>query len=197
MLKDRQSPDAVLAREAIERLTTKYGIAESEIQMRIDLFRALEHYGSGRLWKERFRISRTKVRLLARRLHDDANVLRSAISPQFRTLFMQANKGLNIDVIPNQIEKAAELLEAALGETSDRGADWTLEPKRELTQFVWRTTGKPLDRLLADLITAILGLDKYTAEEQRKFRERHCSQDGNSSFFPTTQKPDTINRIID
>ncbi|MGA2183820.1 MAG: hypothetical protein ABSH47_12385 [Bryobacteraceae bacterium] len=189
ILKD-PGPTAKSARKALDALTTKCGIDEAAIAMRFECFRVYEHFGTGRLWKERFTIDRPTARRLARRLRRDADDLREAIAPKFKFL-MGYGSPISADFICNLISRAAVLLEGSLEETSDKGADWTLEPKRELTQFVWRTSGRrrPLDREVSDLIAAILG-SEYTYEDQRKFRERNCHFEGADSMFSTTVEPD-------
>jgi len=158
--------------------------------MRIEWFRACEYFGTGRQWKERFTIDRRKAERLARRLREDAEDLRRALTPQFKLVI--GGGPLSTDSICDLISHTAVWIEGSLNETDDRNADWTLEPKRELTQFIWRSTGKPLDSVLADLVAAILGLEKYTYEEQRKFRKRHCRFEGTDSIFGPTPKPDKI-----
>ena len=190
ILSDLDDPCAGLARQAVRKLTTKYGIAELDIEKRIEFFGAWQHYGSGYLWKERFTISRARARRLARRLRKDAEDLRQAIAPQFKVLIRYSGP-ISADLICDRVGRAAELIEGSLEETSDRNADWTLVPKRELTQFIWRTTGRPLDGKLSDLIAAILGCD-YTYDDQRKFRVRNCMFQATDSIFPATVEPDII-----
>ena len=193
ILHDDCDPGTRLARRAIEKLITKYGITDFEIQKRIDIFQAFEHFGTGRLWKERFTIDREHANRLARRLRYDAEELRKAIAPQFKFLIGYGSP-ISADLICDLVGRAAMLLEGSLKETSDKSADWTLEPKRELTQFIWRTTGKrrPLDRQVSDLIAAILNCD-YTYEDQRKFRQRNCHFQGTDSLFSAPPGPDNSN----
>jgi len=185
ILNNRDDPNAKRARLAIDTLTTKHEIPVFEIQARVFTFVAYEHFGTGRLWKERFTISRTRAKRLARRLRTDAEDLRKALAPQFKFVIGYRSP-LSAEAICDLISRAAVLIEGSLEQTNDRNADWTLEPKRELTQFVWRATGKPLDRELSDLISAILGLDHYTAEEQRKFHERSCKLSADPAPPPLT-----------
>jgi hypothetical protein len=173
IVSDRDDPSIKRAREAIELLTGQYRIPAFEIHWRIDAFGAYEHFGTGRRWSERFTITRTRAKGLARRLRNDAEDLRQALAPQFRTLIGLSGP-MSADAICDLVGRAAVLIEGSLTETTDRAPDWTLEPKRQLTRFVMGAAGKPLDRELSELISAILGLERYTAEEQRKFRERSC-----------------------
>ena len=173
ILNNRADPNLKRARVAIGRLTTRYRIPAFEIQWRLDIFAAYEHFGTGRLWKERFTISRAKAKRLAMRLRSDSADLRKALAPQFKFVIGYGGP-MSADAICDLVARTAVLIEGSLEETTDRAADWTHEPKRELTRFVVGAAGKPLDRELADIISAILDLERYTAEEQRKFRERSC-----------------------
>lgn len=177
------------ARKAVEKLTKKHGIAEFQIQLRIEMFRAWEFFGTGRRWSERFTIDRKSASLLAQRLRTDAEELRRALTPEFKFVI---GGPLCADFICDLISRSAVLIEGSLAETNDRNADWTLEPKRELTLFIWRATGKPHDRELADIVAAVLRLESYTAEEQRKFRKRWCRAEGTDTIIPSPPKPETI-----
>ena len=192
---DRDDPLAKLGRQAIETLTTTHGMPEVEINMRIDFFEPSRYFGSGRRWEERFNISRKRAGRLADRLRQDAEDLRRAIQPGFKSA-IRYKHSVPPDKLCDSIRYAALLIEQSLKETSDRTADWTLEPKRELTQFVWRRAGKPhpLDRELSDLIAAIL-CREYTYEDQRKFRERHCQFDATDTSFQGAAQPDKIEPI--
>jgi hypothetical protein len=180
------------ARQAIEKLTGRHHIAELDLRMRLAWFGACARVGTGRQWHERFTIDRRKAERLARRLREDGGELRKALTPQFKRVI---GGFPTADDICNLISRAAVWIEGSLSEANDRKADWTLEPKRELTQFVWRTTGKPLDSLLADLIAAVLRLTKYSYEDQRKFRERHCHFEGVDSMFGAAPKQDNTSPI--
>ena len=181
--------DTVHAVKAIDRLTKKHGIAEIDLQVRVEAFRMYEHVGTGRRWSDRFTIDRESARRLADRLREDGAMLRNALTRKFKRVI---GSPLSADTICDIISRSALLIEGSLAETDDRKPDWAHDAKRELTQFVWRTTGRPLDADVADLIGAILYLDGYTAEEQRKFRSRYCTLDGTDSIFDGSPKPDTI-----
>jgi hypothetical protein len=182
------------ARRAFEKLAAKYGVPENQLRIRVDWFQAVEHFGMGRLWAERFNIPRARARRLAQRLRADANELRRALTPKFKFIVGYGSP-ISADFIIDLVGKTAIWIEGSLAETDNRKTDWKLEPRRELTQFIWRTAGRPLDSEVADLIAAILNLEKYTAEEQRKFRERHCDFEGTDSFFYATTEPDKIDPI--
>ena len=183
------NPELRFARSAVETLTGKRGITEFEMLMRIELFRICARYGTGRRLSERFTIDRVRAARLARRLRKDAEEFEGAIVPRFK-LAIGYDHLFTPDRAVAYMRWAAMLLEASIRETDDRNPDWTLEPKRELTQFVWRRIGKPCDRLVAEIIAGVLGLEKYTAEEHRKFRERYCSLAGTDSIIDATPKPD-------
>jgi hypothetical protein len=182
-------PEEHGARKAIKCLTTKHDIAELDLRLRIAMFPIYQYFGTGRRWSERFNIDRDSAKRLAQRLREDAEELRKALTPQFKFVI---GGPLSADSICDIISRSAVLIEGSLKETTDRRADWTLEPKRELTQFVWRTTGRPLDAEMADITAAILGLERYTFEDQRKFRERNCTLNGTDSIVPAAPKPDKI-----
>jgi hypothetical protein len=189
------SPDTIQARRAIEQLSGGYHITDLELRLRVEWFRACEWIGSEQRWSARFKISRSKARRLAHRLKEDAGTLNEALTDPFR---FAIGRPLTVDLFWRLVNfVAVNWIEASLKETDDRKADWTLEPKRELTQFVWRKTRKPLDGLLADLTGALLRTSGYTAEDQRKFRARHCRLEGTDSSFPPTPKPDRIRPIND
>ena len=183
------SPHTIYARRAIEQLTGKYHINNLELRMRVEWFHACEWTGSGRQWSDRFKISRPEARRLAQRLKVDARKLKEAPTDRLR---LAIRGPLTTDLISDLINAVAVGIEKSLKENDDRKSDWTLEPKRELTQFVWRKTGKPLDGLLADLIGAILRTPGYTAEDQKKFRMRHCRLEGTDTYFSPIPGGDTI-----
>lgn len=183
-------PYAESARRAINELTTKHGVDAVDLRIRIEWFPVCQRFGAGRRWGERFIITRKQANQLSRRLREDSDELRKAITRSFELVIGGAATGqLSVDVMCKVILRAAMLIEGSLEVTNDRKADWTVEPKRELTQLVWRVTGKPRDGLVAEIIGAILMLDSYTAEEQRKFRKRHCRPDGTDSIFAATPTP--------
>jgi len=174
---------ARVAREAIKALTAEHGLDALDIRARVDIFPMCEHFGTGRLWKERFTIDRAQARRLATRLRKDAEALREAIAPQFKFVIGHGSP-ISADFICNVISRAAVLLEGSLNETDNLGSDWTREPRCELTQFVWRTIGEPHDRELSEIVAAILNLDGYTSEEQRKFRDHWCKARASGPIFP-------------
>jgi hypothetical protein len=183
-----RDPDTGDARSAIEKLTTKHGVIAFDLQLRIEWFRAWEHFGTGRRWSERFTIDRDSAKKLAQRLRKDGEDLRKALTPRFKFLI---GSSLSADTICDLISRSAVWIEGSLLETTDKGGDWACEPKAELTQFIVRTTGKPHDTEVADIVAAILRLEKYTAEEQRKFRYRWC-REGAETMFDAISKPDKI-----
>jgi hypothetical protein len=189
------SPDTIAARRAIEQLTGEHHIDRVELRRRVRSFLVGEFAGSDQRWSDRFKMSRPKARRLAQRLRDVARTLKEAETLRF-TLAIRGL--LTVDQICEALNSVAVEIEKSLEETDDRKVDWTVAPKRELTQFVWRKTGKrkPLDGPLADLIGAILRIPGYTAEDQRKFRARHCRFEGTDTYLPIPG-PDTIPPIND
>jgi hypothetical protein len=184
----RTDPRAKFAKEAFETLVSKFGIHKEELILRLDFFTAFDDE-MGRPWSARFKIPRAAARRLARRLRKDAGHIRHAVSSQYRhELPLRDISGakipkaepLTIGQISDLMNSTAKLIEDSLDEVTDRTAGWSLRPKRELTQFVWRKTKKPSDRLLADIISAMLDID-YSEEQQRKFRDRHCHFEGTDS----------------
>jgi hypothetical protein len=184
-------PDTIDARRAIEQLTGKYHINELDLRLRAEMFRVCEWCRSGRQLSDGFTIDRRQTLRLAQRLHEDARTLKKAPTVLLKLAIQQgATPASTIsglftpDWICELIEAVAVGIKKSLKETDGRSPDWTLEPKRELTQFVWRQTRKPLDRLVADLIGAILRIPGYTAEDQQKFRFRHCRLEGTDTLLP-------------
>jgi hypothetical protein len=189
----RNSPDTIAASLAIQQLIREHHIDELELRRRVRFFRHGEFAGSQQRWSDRFKMKRPKARSFAWGLREVARTLEEAQTLQF-TLAIRGP--LTVDQICEALNSVAVEIERSLKETNDRKVDWTVAPKRELTQFVWRKTGKPLDRLLADLIGAILRTPGYSAEDQRKFRGRHCRLEGTDTYL-LPPGPDTIPPIND
>jgi len=184
----RNSPDTIAAREAIEQLTGKYHIDELELRRCVRFFQVGQLAGSPQRWSDRLNMTRTEGRRVSHLLKGCARTLEEAQT----LLSTDATRPANL----RTLILVADNIEKLLKETDDRNPDWTVAPKRELTQLVWRKAGKPLDGLLADVIGAILRTPGYSAEDQRKFRDRHCRLEGTDTYL-LPPGPDTIPLIND
>lgn len=180
---DRESQYSAYARETIEELVTKYGVPQIQLEIRINMFDFCSRFGTGRSWSERFAIDRPTAKRLVRRLRDDIEQLRKAFTQRF-SYFLQAYGPDIVEPTLDMMERIAILIESSLTEVSDRVADWSLEPHRELTEWIWHTTKRPHDRLIADIVSAVLNRP-YSYEEQAKFRARNCKRGRAGTLFPT------------
>ena len=123
-------------------------------------------------WKQRSTLTKGQAKTLAGRLNTDADEIRAFFAPDLYWYLTVEKQFRWVELIQKYLKRMAHLIDELAQTSDDRGADDARPAKTRLTEYVRKSTGKPHDKEVADLIRVTLHLDAYTAEEQRKFRTR-------------------------
>jgi hypothetical protein len=122
-------------------------------------------------WKQRSTLTKRQAKTLAGRLKTDADEIRAFFAPDLYWYLTVEKQFRWINLLQKQLKRMAQLIDELARTSDDRGAD-DARLAKTLTEYVRKSTGKPHDKEVADLIRVTLCLEAYTAEEQRKFRTR-------------------------
>jgi hypothetical protein len=123
-------------------------------------------------WKQRSTLTKRQAKKLAGRLNTDADEIRAFFAPDLYWYLTDEQQFGWIELLQRYLKRMADLIDELARSSDDRGADDARPAKTRLTEYVRKSTGKPHDKEVADLIRVTLCLGAYTAEEQRKFRTR-------------------------
>lgn len=167
---EQRIDDDNFAHKALETLLA--GGADSA-----ELWRCLDRLETSQLlgfssWNQRSRLTKRQAKALARKLKTDAAHIRSFFMTDLYWYLTAERRFHWIELLQEHLIRMASLIEALALTSDDRGADDARTAKTRLTEYVRNATGRPHDKEMADLIRVTLGLEAYTAEEQRKFRTR-------------------------
>ncbi len=168
-LEDRIQGDK-FAREALETLLTR-GAEQGELWSCLHALETSQLLGFSS-WEQRSTLTKRQAKTLAERLEADADSIRAFFAPDLYWYLTVEQQFRWIELIQKYLKRMARLIESLALSSDDRGADDARPAKTQLTEYVRKSTGKPLDKEVADLIRVTLRLEAYTAEEQRKFRAR-------------------------
>jgi hypothetical protein len=162
------------ASKSLETLLAQRRLDPVELWCYLIFFERAKSLGLG-AWAERCNLDRRKTRSFARRLVQAAENLGNLFTEKYLGFAIKQRNYLWLRTVPRHMRFAAEFIEGSLRIGDDRGAN-SIEVgvRREFTQWVKETSGKPHDREVADLLRVVLGRTTIDAEEQRKFRTRHC-----------------------
>ncbi len=174
-LEDRINADSE-AKRALAKLLSHRSVDERALWDCLDSLELSPLIGYKK-WTDQSKLSKAKARRFAHRLTQTAKEIKGFFQPSyFWYATVQSQKFLWLNLVQRHLRLTAKLIETMLNQSDDRAADNTIDARIKLTRYVWGATGRKHDREVAALTAAILGFKKYTAEEQRKFRDKHCKQ---------------------